>query len=312
MTIKPGIKDFVWMAAGAAVLLVGTLLFLRFHRSQNPAEQLALKAERVDLVNRTNLALTSAAEAEKSSVLAITDEDSRTYADQARAAAAQVQQAYKELTGLMPSGATPEEKRLLDQFAADFAQFQRIDAQVLDLAVKNTNLKAFSLAFGPAAEAIKTMDAALSRVVTKTAPMAEARQAAVLAFEAKCAALRIQALLPPHIAEESDQKMDEFEAQMTKQDDEVRKDLSGLSAVPALAADPDLAAAAAAYDQFSKLRTQVLALSRENTNVRSLAISLNQSRKIMFQCQDDLSALQRVILAQPIAGVDYGRYDSPR
>jgi hypothetical protein len=312
MTLKPGVKDFVWLAGGAAVLLLAALLFLRLHPSRRPAEQLAYKARRVDLVNRIDLALVSAAEAEKSSVLAITDADSKTYADQARAATAQAQQACTELTGLMQAGAPADQPRLLDQFSRDFAQVQTIDAEVLDLAVKNTNLKAFALAFGPAADAIQAMDAALGHFVAKSAAAPDARLMAVQALGAQAAALRIEALLAPHIAEESDAKMDALEARMAQQDQDVRRDLSGLAAMPTLAGDADLAAAASAYDQFTKLRTQILALSRENTNVRSLAISLNQKRQAMFRCQADLTALREAILAEPIAGVDYGRQTSPR
>ena len=76
--------------------------------------------------------------------------------------------------------------------------------------------------------------------------------------------------------------------------------------------DPELATATARYAEFSKIKTQILALSRENTNVRSLSISLNQKRKVMLACQAALSALQQAILAEPIAGVTYGTPVRPR
>ena len=61
-----------------------------------------------------------------------------------------------------------------------------------------------------------------------------------LATDARIAALRIQTLLPPHIAEESDRKMDELEARMAKEDQEVRKDLEGLAALLKSGGSPDL------------------------------------------------------------------------
>ena len=58
------------MAVGAAVLLVLMLVVWHVQRGQSPAEQVAFKARRVDLVERMRLALASASEAEKSAVLA--------------------------------------------------------------------------------------------------------------------------------------------------------------------------------------------------------------------------------------------------
>ena len=312
MTMKPGSKDVFWMAFGAAMLLVVMLVVLHVQKGQSPADQLAFKAKRVDMVERMRLALASASEAEKSAVMAITDEDSQKYADQARAATAEVDRGGKELGDLLQSGGTANEKELLVQFSKIFAEFQRIDNDLLVLAVKNTNLKAYSLAFGPAADALQEMDTALSRVVSKSAAAPEARNIALLAFGAQTAALRIQALLAPHIAEESDQKMDELEARMTKDDQMVRKELDELTKLPMFNRDTDIETATSDYAKFSKVRTQILALSRENTNVRSLAISLNEKRKVMLLCQDALAALQQAILQERIDGVNYGPPSNPR
>ena len=312
MTNKPSIKDFLWMAAGAVMVLVVTLVVLHYQTGQSPADQLALKATRADLVGRIRLALASASEAEKSAVMAVTDEDSKTFADQARAAAAEAERERKELADLLAKGGTETEKDLLAQFSKDFADFQGIDKDLLDLAVKNTNVKAYSLAFGPAADALKDMDTALSRLVAKSAGSPEAGNVALAAFGAQTAALRIQTLLAPHIAEESEKKEDELEAVMTQHDQEVRKDLDGLTALEKFRGDPDLESATSDYAKFSEIRTRILALSRENTNVRSLAISLDQKRKVLFLCEDVLSALQQAILAEPIAGVNYGSAPSPR
>ena len=303
MTIKSGIQEFRWIAIGAVVflVLVVMLVVLHFHTEHRAAEQLAFKAKRADLVARMRLTLASASEAEKSSVLAVTDQDSRAFAEQARAATAEVDRERRDLGELLTAGGTQGEKDLLAQFSKAFTDFQRIDNDLLSLAVKNTNIKAYGLAFGPAADALKGMDTALSRLVAKSAGSPEARNLALLAFGAQTAALRIQILLAPHIAEESDEKMDKLEALMTKEDRQVRKDLSGLAALQELRGDPDLETAASDYARFSEVRARILSLSRENTNVRSLAISLGQKRKVLFLCQGVLSALQEAILEEPIA-----------
>lgn len=312
MRIKLGIKEFIWMATGAVIFLVVVLVALHFRIAQRPAEQLVFKAKRMDLVARVRLTLVSASEAEKSAVLAVTDQDSQTFADQARAATVEVERERKELGELLAAGGTQGEKGLFVQFSKAFTELQNIDNDLLGLAVKNTNIKAYSLAFGPAADALKTMDIALSKLVAKSAGSPESGSVALLAFGAQTAALRIQILLAPHIAEESDKKMDELEVLMVNEDQQVRKDLNGLASLQKLHGDPDFETATSDYARFSEVKGRILVLSRENTNVKSLAISLGQKRKVLFLCQEVLSALQQAIQEEPISGVNYGFVSSPR
>lgn len=306
MRIRPGVHDALWMAVGAAILLLFGLLVLLFGKQPIPIAQLALKAQRVELVGRMQLDLASASEAEKSAVLAITGQESQAFADQARASTADVERERRELVELLNKDGTQGEKDLLAEFSQRFTEFQRIDSELLSLAVQNTNLKAYALTFGPAAGALNEMSAALSRLVTANADARDAEKVMSLAFGAEIGALRIQTMLPPHIAEASDPRMDELEALMTKEDEQVRSDLEGLGALPKLNGDADLAVAASRYAQFREIKNQVLALSRENTNVRSLSISLNQKRKVMLVCHDVLSNLQDAIRKEPIEGVTYG------
>jgi hypothetical protein len=303
-----------WLVAG--LVFTALLLVLGWHFREgmtSPTQALAFKATRADLVGRMQLDLASASEAEKSAVLAITDQDSQTYADQARAATAQVVREQHDLGVLLANGGSPREQDLLSQFSRVFGDLQRVDNEVLALAVKNTNLKAYSLLFGPAADTQAQLDAALARVVTKYADSADATEVLQLAYGARLGVLRIQALLAPHIAEESDAKMDQMEASMTQEETQIRKDLAGLAGLSKLASDPDLAAATASFAHYGELKARILPLSRENTNVRSLALSLNQKRKAMIVCLDALNALKQEILSEPIAGVtSYGRLPMPR
>jgi hypothetical protein len=312
MRTKTSAENVPWLIAGVVFLALLLVVVWHFRQDASPAQQLAGKASRADLVGRMQLDLASAAEAEKSAVLAITDEDSQKFADQARAATAEVERERQELGALLAASGTQHERDLLPPFSQAFANLQRVDSEVLALAVKNTNLKAYSLLFGPAANTLAEMDAALARVVAKHADAADAKRVMLMAFDARLGALRIQTLLAPHIAEESDAKMDNMEASMAKEEATVRKDLDGLAALAKLAHDADLAMAAASFGRYAEIKARILPLSRENTNVRSLALSLNQKRKAMLVCLDALSSLKQAILDEPIAGVTYGRPAKPR
>jgi hypothetical protein len=312
MKNRPSMKDALWVAAGAVAMLLFILAMLHFRDNRDATTELAFKARRVDLVGLMQLDLASASEAEKSAVLSATDADSQSFADQSRAASAKVEDERLELQDLLAAGGTQAERGSLARFTTTFAEFERIDRDLLALAVKNTNVKAYSLAFGPAAGALEEMGTALDVLVSQNADSPRAKEVMLLAFGAEIGALHIQSLLPPHIAEESDQKMDELEASMATEDVAVRKSLSRLSTLPQLGQDAELETVTARYADFSRIRTQILALSRENTNVRSLSISLNQKRKVMLECLAALDALQQSILAEPIAGTTYGPRARPR
>jgi hypothetical protein len=298
--LKPTRHDFYWMAAGATILLVFMLVVMHFQKNLNPAVQAALQAKKTNLVERMRLALTVASEAEKSAVLAITDQDSQSFANQARTSTAEVERMRKELAELLQTNGTAREKDSLTQFSAAFVELQNIDKELLDLAVKNTNIKAYNLAYGTAADALRETDTALSQIIATAADLPESKKIMFFAFSAETAALRIQAMLPQHIAEESDQKMGAMEEAMSSDANAVHKNLDGLAAISRLHNNPALETATRNYAKYDNIRTQIIALSRENSNVRSLTLSLNQKRKISLLCQASLSVLLEATREEPI------------
>jgi ABC-type multidrug transport system ATPase subunit len=103
-----------------------------------------------------------------------------------------------------------------------------------------------------------------------------------------------------------------MEASMGKEEMQVRKDLDDLTTLVKPLGDVDLAAALSQFARYREVKAHILALSRENTNVRSMTLSLSQKRKAMALCLDSLNALKIAILDEPIAGVTYGRVPKPR
>jgi len=298
-----------WAFAGVVALMLLLALVWRFGQASSPAQALASKASRVDLVGQMQVALASAAEAEKSAVMAATDQESQAFADRSRAATAELERGRLELGRLLEAGGTPEERAKLAQFSSDFSALRAVDEEVLRLAVRNTNLKASALAFGPAAAELAALEEVLERLAARRAGTPQAGGVQRLADRARLGVLHVQALLAPHIAEERDEGMTRLEAVMAEQARQVHRALDELSS---LAGAAEVAPARASFARYLELKGQALALSRENTNVRSLALSLGQKRAAQAVCQDALAALQQAILDEPIAGVSYGRVNPTR
>jgi hypothetical protein len=288
----------LWVMAGAIVLAALMVIVLTV-RPESVSAQVGARSRRQELIGQMRLRLSSAEAAERSAVLATTDQGSQGFAEQARAETTAIERLKAELGPLLQ---TDREKGLLAQFQGEFSDYLRIDGVLLDLAVRNTNLKAYALAYGPAAEAVRGVDASLSHLLKMQAdaPDPDARQAMLLAAEADASILRTEILLPPHIAEESEPRMDELEALMRGEDRQFREDLAGLQAL--LPSDEDVRSAKTRYGQFTDLMARIIKLSRENTNVKSLTISLGEKRRISALCQDSLASLQEAVAGEVIPG----------
>jgi hypothetical protein len=293
---KVGLSLAAGVLVASAVFVVLVIVVSRMTSSRPKFEEVYRDALRKnELVSTMRINLHASVEAEKSAVLAETDDESRHFADQAVTSSAAVEQAREEIAQLIEAEKLPKEMDLLREFNGCWDRFEEIDRALLPLAVQNTNLKALSLSFGPASDAIKRMESALTGLIDSSSSSAEASRIVRVSFEALTAAVKIQANEAPHIAEVSDAKMDEIEAAMNKDDLVVDNCLNTLAELVGAAGKPSLDAARAAYADFEKINSEVIRLSRENSNVRSLALSLGQKRRVTAQCEEILSALHDAV-----------------
>jgi hypothetical protein len=230
-------------------------------------------------------------EAEKSAVMANSDEDSIRYAEESRRASEAAEKSWQELTELIGTYPSAPEKDLLQEFDSCWREFRKIDQQVLEFAVQNTNLKAARLSFGAAATAMNEFGQALSDLAGDSPGGRICR----LIYDAQTAALKIHVLHAPHIASPDDQEMDGIEAVVRQNDAVVRKALSDVRLLLPPSKKPSLQRAEAAYDAFMDFTGRVLEWSRQNTNVKSFELSLNRKRKITAQCEEILTKLQDAI-----------------
>jgi len=183
---------------------------------------------------------------------------------------------------------------LLDQFDKRFSSYRALDRTILDLAVENTNLKAQRLSFGPAQETADAFRAALE-AVGSGAPASDSWHIQALTGTAIAAVREIEVLEAPHIAEPNDGAMTRIEERMSTSEGAARNALKTLATLVQPVARPQIVAGEAALNKFLDLNTQIIALSRRNSNVRSLALSLGQKRMLTAQCENDLRALKEAI-----------------
>ena len=96
----------------------------------------------------------------------------------------------------------------------------------------------------------------------------------------------------PHIAEADDGAMTRMEDRMNAAAAAARTALGELRTVLPLAAAPHLATAGAALARFMSTHSEIIRLSRRNSNVRPLALSLGRKRTVAATCEAQLQALE--------------------
>ncbi len=241
------------------------------------------------LVAELQVQFTKTVEASNRAVMADTDTASEDAAREARAATSAVERTASELRRHLESLGYRDEMSRLADFARGFEEYKGFDEQILPLAVENTNLKAQQLLFEDAQRASdefrRAMDDAAAGLPPGRTP--EPRAAAA---RAAIAVLETQVILARHIPEIDAGAMARMESEIDERRREAR---SALDAAGQGTRGP----AREALDRFDAVAARIVSLSRRNTNVQSLALSLGRKRVVTIRCDERLDALARAVLA---------------
>ena len=244
---------------------------------------------------------TKSVDAGNRAVMADTDETSTAFAGEANAAAEAVTASAGALAPILQGIGYAEEGRLLEEFNQRFADYRTLDGKILQLAVENTNLKALRLSFGPAQQEADRFGEALNAAV-RGVGRARAPRAETLAALAMLSVREIQVLEGPHIAESDEANMATLEKKAADLEAAARRDLAAIGALVPPKAKTQLAEASAALDRFAAVNAEIVTLSRRNSNVRSVALSLGEKRTLTAACEDSVRALQDALATRGFTG----------
>ena len=252
------------------------------------AEPVQISKQR--LITAMRHAILESVAAEKSAVLATTDEESQSLARETQRFAADVDRLRGELRKRVVADGRPQEIEKLDAFDAAWAEVESVDQRLLALAVANTNLKAAQLSARDGARAVDRLVDGLAELQRTTADPETIRTLG----RASVAALRVQSLVLVHIPAANDEEMTRLEQQMRGLNDEVARALVTVRESGQLSQE-QLAAVSQAWRDYGRVVADVLALSRENTNVLSFDVSIHEKRHATKDCLAALEALSAAV-----------------
>ena len=289
------LKPIMWGIGIYSILL--TIFSISAHYSDTKSLEGTYKdfIEKQEILSRIRINLLKSAEMEKNAVMALTDEESQGFADQSSAASSVVEQNLKRLHTLIDASSLHDEKKLIVEFDGCWAELHKLDQTILELAVQNTNLKATALSREKGAEAIGRFEHALEEIGQSSTHTPKEGQVEKSIRHAITECLKIYNLHSPHIAEASDDKMDQIEARMKAEENEVLISLDQLSGITGEESRESLSQSKTAFSDFMDVTAMVIKLSRQNSNIKSLELSLGKKRKVTAQCDEVLAAFQETV-----------------
>jgi hypothetical protein len=238
------------------------------------------------------------AEAGNRAVMADTPEAASAAARDLSVATEAVASGTAALAGELKELTYEREAALLEEFQKRFAEFRALDREIMELSELDTNIKAQGLSSGAAQDTADALRDALAEIVRRT-PNNEWHLRA-LAAEVLSSIREIQALQAPHIAEPDDAAMNRLEARMVLAQSSARENLAALAGAARAESKPAVQSATAAFDRFFSVHSEILKLSRRNSNVRALALALGRRRTLGASCEEHLRAIQEELSKRDI------------
>ena len=95
--------------------------------------------------------------------------------------------------------------------------------------------------------------------------------------------------------------MTRIENEMTASAEAARRALAEIRANVPSHAGSAVSAAATALEQFLTVNSEIVKLSRRNSDVRSVALSLGRKRAVTAECEDQLQALEQSLAKHDFA-----------
>ncbi|GFK95628.1 hypothetical protein NNJEOMEG_03496 [Fundidesulfovibrio magnetotacticus] len=277
-----------------ALGLIATLLLLALAFLDRPdlrlEETLTTQVRLSQLAAGMRVDLRKNLEAEKNALLSSSREQAASYAQEATASAKRVEQARAVLDAALRKDSSGPLLERLEDFNRGWSELSSIDKEFLPLVVQKTNTLASMLSYSEGVLALDRLEASLGKAVGLQGGKDTGTSLACLTVLAEAA--RILALQGPHIAEASDARMTEIEAAMNAGAAKARQALQGAGqgASPELA--NALAQARADLEAFLAVNARVLELSRINSDVKSLALSMQRKQNAAAACETALAAIQ--------------------
>lgn len=319
---KIGILVGILIATTLAVAAVGGL---QLANTNALTQRLANETNQaLDTTSSVRIALLRAIRAEKNAVLASEDAETLRFAAEAQQAAKEVDALIPRLQELIESLSNTTEQQQLDAFRQSWQALVANQKEVLDLAVLNTNVKGASLIRDEVRECLQAVETLLTAVQSRLNKQFTNQDTSVdqeqmnLSYQTSAHIGRalsesylVLNLLYAHLNSTQDAEMNQLDVQLSENLAALDTNLREAKATATEIDRADINLALLETQSLRKLASRLQELSRTNSNVRSTAITLDQTVTLGNESDGALQRLLKLLQAQVEEGrmaVEAGYY----
>jgi methyl-accepting chemotaxis protein len=266
-----------------------------------------IDARAIDLASTVRVELLAAIRSEKNAVLTSDDTESAAFAQDARAAAEQVNQILLELNPLVRDESLAIVRQDVEEFSRDWERFLDNQKEVLRLALLNTNARGAKILREEIRGRLESIVAFLDRAASASASAgtpgdADAGLGAALTGDRTAAVahrimyqvVQLVELLAQHLDATTETEMNLLDQQIAAAGKGAEDGLLQLKGLLDETARGEFGPVLADLQAVRKAATQVQELSHTNSNVQSTQLTLTKTFEVASKCD---SALERLIQA---------------
>lgn len=290
---KMTVLSAILMGAIVAVALVAVNQLSRLNAQvRQLVDRTIAKREALD---HLHTALLASVRSQKNSVISADDAEAKTFATASQSSAGEARSSLEELERLVAADRDEAQIAAVAALGKALDEYDRLNAETLDLSVQNTNAKAKRLINGDLKRQTGVLDAALARRIDALAagPKADAGNLAKIKEldQARAALLEVRSVLARH----NDTSIKEEKAAAEAKVGELLKQVQLGMEKGAAEVAPAESEARAAVDEIGSVQAEVLKLSNADTTNRCMALSLTVLKDAIDQTIARVGALGRLI-----------------
>jgi methyl-accepting chemotaxis protein len=308
MSVKVKISILVAILA-ATTLAVAVVGALQLGRTNAQMQDLVNVTNRsIELASQVRIELLGAIRYEKNAVIAPEDERSAAFAKLAQERSAQLDLLLPQLQSLLATSMDSNERQNFEEFKVNWGYFKTNQAEILRLALLNTNVRAKRLMNGEIRDRVEGVQRVLNSVQARLrkqesdkttepdlASARRGREAEALTSVILVRVAQAVTLLQLHLDSAKDAEMNQLDAAIAERLTDAE---SALDALRPLVDESDRVEIRQAMSDMQLVRkrfTEAQDLSRTNSNVKSTELTLTKSVEFGTKCDVAIAQFLKIL-----------------